>query len=491
MKNYKRQLVCIFLGICMLAGMFSMQTSAALSHYENQGVYDYVLRMYEEILERTPDAVGLDDWCQRLVSGQESGAQIAYGFFNSSEYLSRNIDDATYVSTLYMALFNRTPDEIGYGDWIQRLNAGVDRLNILKGFVDSSEFEALCRGYGINKGTIETSQDGAAVYMVDQFVRRFYESALNRQPDAVGLDTWKRQLINQEISGAEMAYGFIFSQECMDQTEVDDTYVRVLYRVICGREPANSEVEAWLGNMAQGSSRLNVFCGFVNSQEFLSLCASYDITSGGDKYYRIREIDPQKPMIALTFDDGPSIYTPRVLDALQQNGQVATFFVVGTNASRYGSYIKHAYDMGCEIGNHSNSHLDFTRLSTSQIAREMDITNQYIYNAIGVYATVTRTPGGSYNTTVRNAVNSPIILWSIDTLDWKTRNTQKTIDTVLNHAKDGDIVLMHDIHKPTVAAAEVLIPELVARGFQLVTVSELAQYRGDGLTNGKVYLGFN
>ena len=203
-----------------------------------------------------------------------------------------------------------------------------------------------------------------------------------------------------------------------------------------------------------------------------------------------RVIDPNKPMVALTFDDGPSSYTPRVLNCLEEYGQAATFFVVGYNASRYGSTMKRMIDMGCEIGNHSNNHPDLTNLSYSGIVNEMAVTNTYIYNATGTYATVSRTPGGSYNNTVKSAISTPIIMWSIDTLDWKTRDTWSTVNSVLNNVKDGDIVLMHDIHSPTITAAEILIPELVARGYQLVTVSELAQYRGNGMNAGQVYYSF-
>ena len=209
-----------------------------------------------------------------------------------------------------------------------------------------------------------------------------------------------------------------------------------------------------------------------------------------EKKWEGRIIDPNKPMVALTFDDGPSGYTPRVLDALEKYDQAATFFVVGYNAARYGSTMKRMLDIGCEIGNHTYNHPDLTQLSYSSIVNEMSMTNSKIYAATGTYATVSRTPGGSVNSTVRSAISTPIIMWSIDTLDWKTRDTWSTVNSVLNNVEDGDIVLMHDIHAPTISAAEILIPKLVERGYQLVTVSELAKYRGNGMKAGKVYYSF-
>ena len=152
--------------------------------------------------------------------------------------------------------------------------------------------------------------------------------------------------------------------------------------------------------------------------------------------------------------------------------------------------MKRAFDLGCEIGNHTYNHPTLTRLSVADIQSQINRTNQYIKKATGSNATVMRPPGGAWNNTVKSAVGLPVILWSIDTRDWEPRNAQSTINSVLKNVKDGDIVLMHDIHKQSVDAAEVIIPELVKRGYQLVTVSELAQYRGSGLSSGSVYYSF-
>jgi len=84
----------------------------------------------------------------------------------------------------------------------------------------------------------------------------------------------------------------------------------------------------------------------------------------------------------------------------------------------------------------------------------------------------------------------PNILWNIDTLDWKTRNADSTVNAVLSKVKDGDIILMHELYGATATATERLVPELVARGYQLVTVSELAKYKGTALTAGRYYFSF-
>ena len=455
--------------------------------YENQGVYNYIARLYDIVLHRSHDEKGMSDWYNNLITGTNNGAQVAHGFFFSQEYQNENTSNDTYLRNLYQALFDREPDSTGYNEWMARLEAGVPRINILKGFVDSVEFDNLCKQFGITKGTIQVSQKGETIYYCDLFVRRLYQTVLEREADSSGLEMWKKLLVNQETTGAEIAYGFIFSEECLNKNLNDEAYIDLLYIAFFDRSSDASGKATWLNELKIGKSREYVFAGFVNSSEFNVLCNKYGIKQG---FWNARGIDPNKPMIALTFDDGPSYYTPRILNCLEQYGQAATFFVVGYNAARYGSTMKRAYDMGCEIGNHSYNHPDLTNLSYNGIVNEITSTNNLILAATGANASICRTPGGSVNSTVRSAVGTPIIMWSIDTIDWKTRDTWSTVNIVLNNVRDGDIILMHDIHSPTIAAAEILIPELVARGYQLVTVSELAQYKGIQMQNGQVYSSF-
>ncbi len=192
-------------------------------------------------------------------------------------------------------------------------------------------------------------------------------------------------------------------------------------------------------------------------------------------------------LVALTFDDGPGARCGEILDCLAANDAHATFYVVGSNARLRPELLTRMESIGCEVGNHSNSHAILSRLSASGIQNELEIVNSTLRDTLGHNAVTMRPPGGGYNATVQAVVDAPIILWSIDTLDWKTRNTQKTIDSVLNNVQDGDIILMHDIHSPTVDAALYLIPELKKRGYTLVTVSELAEAKGVELKPGQVY----
>ena len=195
-------------------------------------------------------------------------------------------------------------------------------------------------------------------------------------------------------------------------------------------------------------------------------------------------------MVAVNFDDGPSaLYTKRIVAQLKKYDAHATFFVLGSmlNSKETKAIIKKADDNGNEIASHTYNHKRLSALSVAEIQKEMLMTKNTIKSITGKEPLCMRPPYGSLNNTVKSSVSLPCILWSIDTLDWKTRNQANTVSVVLNRELEGDVVLMHDIHAPTAGAAEQLIPELVKRGYQLVTVSELATYKGVKLKNGSVY----
>ena len=208
----------------------------------------------------------------------------------------------------------------------------------------------------------------------------------------------------------------------------------------------------------------------------------------GEEQASGRVIDPAKPMVALTFDDGP--YAPvgnRILDCLAQYNGKATFYVVGNRVPSYTAEMQRIAAEGHEIGNHTYSHKYLNTLNAAQIRQEIDRCADTVQAVCGVRPATVRLPGGNKNATVLAAVQEPIVLWNVDTLDWKTRNAQNTVNVVLSQVQDGDIILMHELYQASGDAALTIIPELTNRGYQLVTVSEMAQYRRGGLQNGQVY----
>ena len=198
----------------------------------------------------------------------------------------------------------------------------------------------------------------------------------------------------------------------------------------------------------------------------------------------------EKKKAALTFDDGPGKRTGELLAQLEKYNAHATFFMLGQNVSRYPDVVKKMKEIGCELGNHSYSHKNLAKASVAGITDEVGKTNTNIAQIAGEGATVMRPPYGAISDTLKATVGMPMILWNIDTLDWKTRNAQKTIETTMNNVDDGDIILLHDIHTESVDAALKLIPMLEKAGYQLVTVSELAAAKGVTLENGGRYTDF-
>ena len=199
-------------------------------------------------------------------------------------------------------------------------------------------------------------------------------------------------------------------------------------------------------------------------------------------------------LIAFTFDDGPSsAQTGRLLDGLAARGAKATFFMNGTNGS-HGvrnnmSLVRRMVREGHQIANHTWSHVTpFTKLSAGRIQDEVSGVNDYLYDAMGGYfQTFVRIPGGATSSRISANVNSPMILWSVDPLDWKYRNSNTVYNNIMNQASDGGIVLVHDLYSSSVDGALRAISSLQAQGYECVTVAELFRRRGVTPQNGSTY----
>lgn len=204
-----------------------------------------------------------------------------------------------------------------------------------------------------------------------------------------------------------------------------------------------------------------------------------------------RQIDPEKPMLALTFDDGPSAETLRILDVLEKYGGRATFCVVGNRLNAFSNVLKCIAAQDNEIACHTWSHQKLTELSVKQIQSQLTRVNDLVFELTGKQVKVLRCPYGSFNSRVKKVcadLGMIIASWKVDTLDWSTRNTSKTYRSLIRESRSGYIVLMHDLYATTADAVIKAIPELVEQGYQLVTVSELFAYHKDGAVPGTVYM---
>ena len=203
--------------------------------------------------------------------------------------------------------------------------------------------------------------------------------------------------------------------------------------------------------------------------------------------YTGRELYANKPAVALTFDDGPSDQTARILDVLEQNGALATFFMVGERVGSYAPTAKRAYDMGCLMGTHLYSHQKLTEMDAQQIAQELELCKAAHQAAFGAEPQLARTPYGSVNATVSETLGMPLINWSLDSRDWETRDADRIFNDVMNNISDGDIVLFHDLKDFSANAIARIVPALKEQGYQVVTVQELFEIKGQALEPGVLY----
>ncbi len=184
------------------------------------------------------------------------------------------------------------------------------------------------------------------------------------------------------------------------------------------------------------------------------------------------------PFIAMTFDDGPHAQnTPRLLDMLKQRGIKATFFVIGQCAAEYPQIMARIAAEGHEVGNHSWSHPQLSKMGENSVTEQLEKTHEVIAQTTGAAPRLMRPPFGSFTTNQRawaaHRWGYKCILWDVDPLDWKVRNAEHVKNEILKATVAGSIVLSHDIHKTTVDAMPATLDALTARGFKFVTVSEL------------------
>ncbi len=198
-------------------------------------------------------------------------------------------------------------------------------------------------------------------------------------------------------------------------------------------------------------------------------------TGSQDSYNRVAT---SLPFVALTFDDGPHpVNTPRLLDILKQKNVKATFYVIATNARRYPEIMRRIVAEGHEIGNHTVNHPNLTKLSDAGVRQELRGCHEAIVAATGVAPRTMRPPYGAITSAqkswIRKEFGYPTIMWSVDPLDWKKPGASAVASRLVSGASPGGILLAHDIHAGTIDAMPTTIDQLLARGYQLVTVTQL------------------
>jgi len=227
-----------------------------------------------------------------------------------------------------------------------------------------------------------------------------------------------------------------------------------------------------------------VFALIADSPEFRQYCVSLNVNPG-------RVLDPGKPMVALTYDDGPRSVTSRVVDVFERHNSVATFYVNGYLVGSDSGTISRAFKLGFEYGNHGWTHQDMTTMSYGSLFTSMLDTGNAVQSITGLWPRTMRPTYGHINSTVVSVsadLGLPVLLWSIDSGDGSGYYNPATVaNHVINNARHGSIVLLHEHSSNAEHAANIMVPELINRGFQLVTISELLFYTNNFLGPGQIF----
>lgn len=251
---------------------------------DENGVEDFVTRLYEICLEREPDQGGFNNWVNSLRSGRISGADAARGFVFSNEFTGKNLDSRTYVIYLYRIMFGREADDAGLAGWTSALNSGSSRIDVFNGFVGSAEWRSICASYGIDPGSSQRASLTSSTSGTDEFISRLYTGFLGRSPDPTGLNDWRQRLSTGRTTGFQAAYGFMQSPEFMARASSmsRESLVSTFYSTFLGRTPSSSEVTSYTASMSGSlSSDLQMlFLSFANSTEFINYCTGHGIIPG-------------------------------------------------------------------------------------------------------------------------------------------------------------------------------------------------------------------
>ena len=246
-------------------------------------VTGYVVRCYNIILGREPDAGGMKTWYNELVSGRKAASEIIDNFVRSQEFIGKHYSNADAVEILYKAMLGRGSDPAGKADWVGKLDAGYPFAVVINGFCGSKEFKEICDSYGIAPGSVSMEQGSASDQQIRAFVTRCYKIILGRDADEVGMSTWFNELKSRRRTAAEIIEQFVYSQEFQNKKYSNPDAVEILYKAMLGRGSDPAGKADWVGRLNNGQPLTAIINGFCGSMEFTSICEAYGITPGSVK----------------------------------------------------------------------------------------------------------------------------------------------------------------------------------------------------------------
>ena len=337
---------------------------------DEASIRGFVVRLYRLVLLREPDDGGFRYWNDGITKQTITGVTAVKGFFLSAEMTKRNLSDEEFVKTLYRTVLNREADAGGLKNWKDRLSVLMTREYVITGFVNSAEFNALCKKYGVNQGSAgNTSAYRDRNYLITSFVCRMYTKVLGRAAETAGVEGWCKKIFAENATGADLAQGFFLSPEFAKKNVSNTDYVKTCYRAILDREGSNAEISGWSAKLNAGKTRKEVLAGFVNSAEFDNLCKKYGITRGTMVLGGWKTIDGKKYYI-------------------KENGQYAKKEILTINGKRYGFTAT-----GRWIGEKTESYLDAYQKAinlVNQITNDSMTEDQKLRTCFGVFKNFTQ-----------------------------------------------------------------------------------------------------
>ena len=263
-----------------VSGVRDEEIPAGPSSWEGkEGTEGFVYRLYNVALTRDAEEAGLTNWNNKLQSKTQTAAEVAQGIFFSEEFQNHEYSDVQYVKLLYRTMFGREADESGLKGWIEKLNSGMSREYVFRGFAESQEFENLCKSYNIERGTVTLSQyrdknEGATGY-----VARLYTKMLGRKYEETGIEYWCKEYLTGKVTIENIATnGFLHSQEFTNLNLSNEEFVIRMYQTFLNREPDMAGYKDWVGKLNSGEkTRDDLVYGFSLSQEFANLKKSYGL----------------------------------------------------------------------------------------------------------------------------------------------------------------------------------------------------------------------
>lgn len=358
------------------------------------------------------------------------------------------------------------PEELVKVDFtMTKLNDGI--VSILFDFDSNMNDKAVMRSLLLD--TVNGTEVDASSLLSDKMMKKIARSVRNtvRKMKTMGDEAWTLEFYDRTNSLDDYTAYWITDDQLIVSVEENE-----------------------LGNHAGFTLEynLNEIAHHVN--------LNLEIESAPDPLIDIPEryIDPERPMVALTFDDGPhKTNTLELIDIFDEYDQAATFYLVGNRIPGSEHLIVELANHGHEVASHSYSHPRLTELSGDslhyQLTRVSELVSELSDGAIQVKTL--RPPYGKSSQRIKAESPYPFILWNVDSLDWKTRNTEAILEEIRKEVSDGDVILMHELYKTSVEAVRILVPELIEQGYQLVTVEEMFTAKGIELKAGSTYLNAN